>query len=136
MSNAFDPNARSVLVRVLLIGPRREYVFRFILDTGATQTCIRPDFLRQLGIDLDQPAGRRRIRSATGGANVPVFRIPFVSALEHTRENFLVAAQDFPLGVQADGLLGLDFYRGLILRLDFARGRASLVAPSRWRFWR
>ena len=136
MSTTFEPDARSVRIPVFLRGPRSEYKFRFIIDTGATQTCIRPEYLQRLGVDLDRPAGRTRIRSATGGAQVPLFRVSSVVALDHTRDDFLIAAQDFPVSVAADGLLGLDFYRGFILKLDFAHGRASLAVPSRWRFWR
>ena len=136
MSTSFDSTARSVLIPVLLRGPASAFKFRFLLDTGATQTCIRPIYLSHLGVNLDRPVGRTRIRSATGGAQVPLFRVPSVAALDHTRDNFLIAAQDLPVSVAADGLLGLDFYRGLILRLDFARGGASLAAPSWWRVWR
>jgi hypothetical protein len=136
MSVSFDPTARSVLVPVIVVGPRRPFRFRFALDTGATQTVLSATLARNLGFDFNHPISQARVRSATGTARVPVFRSIRVSALDQTRDDFLLAAQDFPLGVQADGLLGLDFYRGLVLRLDFARGRASLNTPSRWRFWR
>ena len=133
---AFDPATRSIRVPVLTVGPQRAYVFRCTLDTGATQTVLPAQYLRSLGCDLSQPVSRIRIRTATGTAVCPIVRVPHVRALGHTRDDFLVAAQDFPPGVETDGLLGLDFYRGLILRLDFARGRASLAAPSWWRLWR
>ena len=128
MSTPFDPAGRSVLIPVHLFGRRAGHNFRFIVDTGATQTCIRPEYLQRLGVDLDRPVGRTRIRSATGGAQVPLFRVSSVVALDHTRDDFLIAAQDLPVSVAADGLLGLDFYRGFILKLDFARGRASVAA--------
>jgi hypothetical protein len=68
---------------------------------------------------------------------VPVIRVSAVTALDRIRTDFLVAAHDLPLGVEADGLLGLDFFRGLVLKLDFARGRIWLTAFRRWwQFWR
>lgn len=135
MSESFDPSARSVLVRVQVWGGAESHAFRFALDTGATQTLFSAECARLLGYDPERPAGRKRIRSATGSTVVPLFRLVRIEALGHTREDFVIAAQDFPFGVRADGLLGLDFFRGLVLKLDFARGRASLSPPAWWRFW-
>jgi hypothetical protein len=41
-----------------------------------------------------------------------------------------------PLGIEADGLLGLDFFRGFILNIDFIRGRIKLSIRRWWQFWR
>ncbi len=137
MAEAFDPGARLVLVRVRFTGPRQSFVLRLAVDTGATRTSIRSEFLRQLGFDLSRPLSRTRLHTATGTAPATVFRVPAVTALGRVRTEFLVAAHDLPLGTEADGLLGLDFFRGFVLTLDFARGRISLTAPKRWwQFWR
>ncbi|MBM3983719.1 MAG: hypothetical protein FJ304_26305 [Planctomycetes bacterium] len=77
------------------------------------------------------------MRTATGIARAPLVRVPAVSALGRVRKEPLVAAHDYPIGVQADGVLGLDFFRALVLRIDFARGRIALDPPKRWwHFWR
>jgi hypothetical protein len=90
-----------------------------------------------MGYDLSRALGQTRIRSATGTALAPLLRVSAVAALGRVQTDFLVAAHDLPLGTEADGLLGLDFFRGLVLTLDFARGRISLSAPKRWwQFWR
>lgn len=136
MSTSFDPSARSVLVPVDVWSDSSYFTFRFAIDTGATQTLFSAVRARRMGFDLEHPAGRKRIRSATGSVFVPLLRLPQIEALGQTREDFVIAAQDFPVGVEADGLLGLDFFRGLVLKLDFSRGRGSLAPPSRWRFWR
>jgi hypothetical protein len=88
-----------------------------------------------LGYDLARPVGRTRIRSATGIAPAPVIRVSAVAALDRVRTDFLVAAHDLPLGVEADGLLGLDSVRGWVLTLDFARGRIRLAPHRWWYFW-
>lgn len=49
--------------------------------------------------------------------------VPF--PLGRVRAAFVVAAHDFPPGTDTDGLLGLDFLRGFILKLDFVGGRVS-----------
>jgi hypothetical protein len=67
---------------------------------------------------------------------VPLIRVSAVAALDRVRTDFLVAAHDFPLGVEADGLLGLDFFRGFVLTLDFIRGRVKFTSRLWWQFWR
>jgi predicted aspartyl protease len=136
MQYTFNPNGRSVSVKVRVFGPQKDYEFSCSLDTGATQTVLPAAYLRRLGCDLANPVGRTRIRAATGSVVVPLVRLPLVAALGRARPDFVVAANDLPIGVETNGLLGLDFYRGLVLKLDFARGRVSLALPSWWRFWR
>jgi predicted aspartyl protease len=136
MSRNFDPDALSVIVPVLAIGPRRTQELACTVDTGATRTVLPAIILRALGYDLARPQSWTRIRSATGVVRVPVIAMTAVSAFGRVRTNFLVAAHDFPLGTTAEGLLGLDFFRELVLTLDFARGRISLGPPRPWwRFW-
>jgi hypothetical protein len=84
-----------------------------------------------LGCDLSRPIGHTNLRGATGIARVPLIRVPAITALDRVRTEFVVAAHDLPLGVETDGLLGLDFFREFVLTLDFVRGRITL-APRRW----
>jgi len=71
--------------------------------------------------------------AATGVIAAPVFQIQTLHALGQFRNNFPIVAVDLPVTFAADGLLGLDFFRGQILTLDFERGRISLYPPrSRW----
>jgi hypothetical protein len=67
---------------------------------------------------------------------VPVIQVSAVAALERVRVDLLVAAHNLTPGSEADGLLGLDFFRGFILKLDFIRGRIDLSAKHWWQFWR
>ena len=137
MLHYFNPMARSVLVPVTIVGPRQPFDFLFAVDTGANQTCIRPLLLQRLGYNLSQTVGRTRLRSATGAAGANLFHVSAISSLDRVRTEFLVAAHDLPLSVEADGLLGLDFFRGLVLTLDFARGRVALTGFKWWwQFWR
>jgi hypothetical protein len=137
MSLTFPPNAPRLIVPVVIVGPNRSYEFRFTLDTGSELTVLPGRYLRRLGCDLTQPAGWTNLRTITGFARVPLIRVAAVTALGRIRRDMLVAAHDFPLGVESDGLLGLDFFRGLILRIDFHRGRIDLDPPRRWwQLWR
>jgi hypothetical protein len=46
-----------------------------------------------------------------------------------------VAALGPPPAVTVYGLLGLDFRRGRVLTLNFARGRVGLRGPRAWWPW-
>jgi hypothetical protein len=137
MSERFEPMAPSVLVPVTITGPSLTFTFKFALDTGSTGTSLRIEYLRRLGYRPESATRHRRIRSATGVAMSPVLDVLGIAALGHVRTRFPVAAHDHTLGTSGDGLLGLDFFRGSVLTLDFARGRASLGPPRKWwQVWR
>jgi hypothetical protein len=133
----FDPDAPNILVPVFVTGPRRGGTLKLALDTGAARTVIRPQVLASLGIVPTANARRGRIRSATGGAAAPFVAVPHLLALGRARADFDVLAHELPPSVTHDGLLGLDFFRGFVLKLDFARGRAALAPPRKWwQFWK
>ncbi|MBA4063220.1 MAG: hypothetical protein C0501_05810 [Isosphaera sp.] len=136
MTVSFDPAHPPIILEGWVTGPRRTVKVRLALDTGATDTLIRATVLAAAGIVPPATAPRRRMRSATGGATAPFVRVRQLLVLGRTRADFPVAAFDLPPAVMYDGLLGLDFFRGLVLTLDFARGLVRLD-PRRpwWRFW-
>lgn len=137
MSESFNPAARRIILPVTVVGPIRVHRFRFLLDTGANRTSMRAEYLRLLGLQPENSSVRQRMRSATGSVLVLVVTVARLVALEHTREDFEIAAHDPPAAVAADGLLGMDFFEGRVLTLDFARGHITLRAPRRWwHLWR
>lgn len=136
MSFPFDPAGGAVSVLVTVVGPRRSEELRCAIDTGSARTVLPATFLRALGCDLSRPVGYARLHGATGVARAPVVRVSAVAALDRVRTDLGVAAHDFPLGTATPGLLGLDFFRGLVLTLDFARGRIALSRRRWWQFWR
>ena len=81
------------------------------------------------------------MHAMTGTKFSPLITLTGLTSLEHLRTNFTVVAHNFPEEIEVDGVLGLDFFRGLVLTLDFARGRfpshrrngggTSGVSPSR-----
>jgi hypothetical protein len=77
------------------------------------------------------------MRSATSSVLVPVLTVPRLVSLGQARSDFEIAAHDPPATFSADGLIGLDFFRDLVLTIDFLRGRISLNQHRRWwQFWR
>jgi hypothetical protein len=132
----FSPDAKKLIVPVTVIGPRDSYRFRFTLDTGSGISVVPAMPLRRLGVDLSQPVGHTNLRGVSGVARAPLVRIPAITALDRVRTDFVVAAHDFPLGTDTDGVLGLDFFRGFVLNIDFIRGRIALLSRRWWQFWR
>ena len=135
MSVPFDLSRSSVRVRGYVEGADAgEYVW-FAVDTAATRTLLRPDLLRHLGCDFSRTLGSVGMTSATGAARAPVVTVRTVTSLGRTRENFGIVAHDLPDTFDGHGLLGLDFFRGLVLTIDFANGLVGLtdpVPPRRW----
>jgi hypothetical protein len=68
----------------------------------------------------------------TASQLVQAFRLSVQSltALGQTRGNFSVAAHNLPAKASVDGVLGLDFFRGQILTLDFLKGEITLAPGS------
>jgi hypothetical protein len=136
MSVSFSPDAAKLIAPVRIVGPRDGRMFRLTLDTGSGITVVSAMYLRALGIDLSHPIGHTNLRGVTGINRAPLVRVPAISALDRVRTDYVVAAHDLPLGTTTDGVLGLDFLRGFILKIDFIRGRISLLLKRWWHFWR
>ncbi len=136
MSESFDSRARLVIVRVALTGPTGTHLLRFAVDTGATRTAVGGHVLQLLGY-AEPPEGERRVtRTGSGSVQSGVVVVSRLQAFGQVRTTFPVLWLPIPLGVMVDGLLGLDFFREQILKLDFVRGRASLCGKRWWQFWR
>ena len=98
-----------------------------MLDTGATKTLLKRSSLIYIGIDPEQST--RHIQMITGSTVevVPVVTLTRLSALGQHRFGFPVVAHTMPKNAAVDGLLGLDFLRGLHLSIDFRTGQITLI---------
>ena len=131
----FDPIEPSIRVPVWLMTNRMSVKYRFVLDTGATRTTIHPYMSDVLRLVRDETRAAS-VTTASGRSTATFFRVPRVAGLGIERENFSVLVQQFPPSFSADGLLGLDFFRGYVLTLDFRRNVVHLRPAHRWwQFW-
>jgi predicted aspartyl protease len=96
------------------------------LDTGATGSVINQGRLIQLGYELFTYPDRHQISTGSGVEFVPKLPVARIVALGHERKDFPILAHTLPPTVSVDGLLGLDFLRGLTLNIDFRAGLLSL----------
>lgn len=107
--------------------------FDFVLDTGATLTCLEQTVAAELGV----PRARGAVGVGAGVGSAGRMELVRVDSLR------LGAAQAFEMtacvldlqhmqafGVAIDGLLGLNFLRSFRVTLDFEREILTLVDPA------
>jgi len=93
------------------------------LDTGASFTLITPRVLRLAGVDGHSTRRRATVTTASRtNVAVPLITIPRIDALEHSVSNLDIVSLALPLGLQVDGLLGLNFLRYFKLYINFSKG--------------
>jgi predicted aspartyl protease len=126
MSFQFDPAANSIILPVTLVGPLRSLDVSLVLDTGAVQTLIAESLLKAIGYDPAAAPKTKSIITASGVVSVPEITIGSIEALGKSRNDFAVIAHTLPPSAGVDGLLGVDFFRGERLTIDFANGYVDL----------
>jgi predicted aspartyl protease len=126
MSFAFDARRGPIIVSAEVIGPGRPVVVRLALDTGATRTLLNVAVLVAAGYDPAAAPDRVQITTGSGVEFAVRLVVRRLKALDHERFDFPVVAHTLPPSAGVDGLLGLDFLRGLTLTVDFREGKIVL----------
>jgi hypothetical protein len=126
MKVPFRPGAGSIQVQARLVGPTGPSRFMLLLDTGASGTTVAPNYLIAAGYD---PAHfPPPIPVTTAGGTVYAARV-LVTAFETLgafRMNYPVLAHAMPTPLGVGGVLGLDFFDGHVLTIDFVNGEIDL----------
>ena len=127
MSFSFDPQQRLIIVRAKLWGPSGSAVLRVALDTGATYTVMNTEILVALGYDPSLKPDHIPITTASGVKRVPRVLLDKIMVLGQESAEFPVLGHTLPPSAGIDGLLGLDFFRGRSLTIDFRIGQVVLA---------
>jgi len=127
MSFPFNAQRGLVLVDARVFGPRGGTPALLALDTGATETFVSQAILVAVGYDPALAARRIQVTTGSGVVFVPRLTIDKLVALGQTRSNFTVLAHTLPPSATIDGVLGLDFFRGQTLTIDFRTGQITLA---------
>ncbi|MDQ3009345.1 MAG: retropepsin-like domain-containing protein [Acidobacteriota bacterium] len=122
MKIRFDPQENLVFIRAKIFGPKGRSSLLLALDTGASSTLISRKQLRRIGYDLAASSSRVQMTTGSGVELVPRISVSKFSTLGQERNDFSVIAHDLPPSAGIDGLLGLDFFRGQNLNIDFRNG--------------
>ena len=126
MTLSFNPTGNLIVASVRLFGPARDVRARLILDTGATRTMVSREIAVDLGYDLAAAGERSQVITGSRIETMPIIAIDRVVALGQERRNLPVLCHTLPAGSPVDGLLGLDFFRGQKLTIDFRAGLVTL----------
>ncbi|MCG3162239.1 MAG: hypothetical protein JMDDDDMK_03479 [Acidobacteria bacterium] len=126
MNFPFDPHGRLIYVQAQISGPSGVAFMTLALDTGATRTLISPEILIEVGYDLSQAAHHSQMTTGSQVERVPLLTLDKLAALGQERLSLMVACHSLPPSAGIDGLLGLDFFRGLNLNIDFCNGTITL----------
>ena len=106
--------------------------YKLVLDTGATFTCLDKSVVER----LDLPDARGVVgRGATigGSGAISLHTIDTLTVGDTTAKSLMVCAIDLQgvtdLGLDVDGLLGLNFLKSFKVGIDFTRNVLSLSQP-------
>ena len=127
MSFPFDSQQGLIIIRTELWGPAGSIVLRLALDTGATGTVVNIGMLVTIGYDPALAPDRIQITTGSGVEFVPRVTLDKMTALGQERTDFPVMGHTLPPSAGIDGLLGLDFFRGQSLTLDFRTAKVTLA---------
>ena len=118
------------LVPVIVWGPRGDgRKFRFVLDTGTARTMLSHDGAGWLGFSPEMATRKSRVTSVVGAELGYLVRAPRVHALGWDRADFEIACHGFAPEARIDGLLGADFFAGLVLTVNYVAGTVDLAEP-------
>ena len=127
MSFPFDPRQGLIIVRAELWGPSGSAVLRLALDTGATSTVVNMGLLVAIGYDPALVPDRIQVTTGSSVEFMPRVILDRIVALGQERKNFPVLCHTLSPSAGVDGLLGLDFFRGRSLTIDFRNGQVLLA---------
>lgn len=107
--------------------------FRFILDTGATLTCVDQQIAQRL--ELPEPRGMIGVGAGVGGSGrMRLVRVDSLRLGAARAQELTACALDLrhtgDVGLEIDGLLGLNFLREFRVTVDFEREILILQDPE------
>lgn len=110
------------MVRVEIWGPSGSTVGLFALDTGASSTCVNEGLLLVVGITPAEDAPLVSVTTGAQSITVPRVTVARLEAFGIAQDEMSILAHTLPATAALDGLLGLDFFRGTQLQIDFRNG--------------
>jgi hypothetical protein len=126
MSTPFDARQGLIVVNTRLWEPGGDTYARLALDTGATSTMVNTAKLVYIGYDPATAPDRVQMTTGSGIEFVPRLAIDRIEGLGQERTNFPIVAHTLPPSASVDGVIGLDFFRGHELVMDFRIGVITL----------
>lgn len=105
--------------------------YRFILDTGASQSVITKRLADELGLILT-PESRVMLHGVTGSLAVPAVRLDTLQTGDLIQKDLRVAVLGSVMG-GGDGILGVQGFEGLRVAVDFKNDRITITRSKNQR---
>jgi predicted aspartyl protease len=125
MSTSFNPKRGLIVIPTRLYGIETDTIVQLAVDTGATNS-INWDVAMLLGYEPAASKERIQVTTGSGVEFAPSIVIKKIETLGRTLKNFKLLCHTLPPSASVDGLLGLDFFRGLYLSIDLLKGIITL----------
>jgi predicted aspartyl protease len=120
----FNPGADLILVSARVLGASGSRLpLRVAIDTGSSETTVRPEFIDMLGYSPRDGEKITTVRAALGKEHGYTLRVARFTALGYSIPDFQVHVFDLPEGLGLDGLIGLSFLRRFNYQVRSAEGR-------------
>jgi len=130
MKFPFQPGGGSIPVQARIIGPAGPSRFMLLLDTGSDGTTVAPNYLIAAGYDPAHFPPPVPVTTAGGVIHAPRVLVTAFEALGAFRMNYPVLVHPMPTPLGVAGVLGLDFFEGHVLTIDFANDEITLTPGS------
>jgi hypothetical protein len=127
MSHPFDLAVGAIYVVAELTGPLGTVDLVLALDTGATGSMVDESKLRIVGCDPSRPTGMAHVTFGGGTVTRPMVTALRLNALGATTTDYKVVCHTLPPSAGVDGVLGLDFFPGRVLTIDFVNNTLDLA---------
>ena len=127
MSIAFDGSQGLILVRAEVSGPQQTAILRLALDTGATRTVLGASAVTTIGYDCGPSAKQTKLTTGSGVETVAIVEVARLQAMGIQVAPLQVLAHPLPPSAKIDGVLGLDFFRGRVLHINFQKGEIDVT---------
>jgi len=127
MSFTFNYHQGLIIIQAELTGPLGNTILRLALDTGATTSLVNTGILVAIGYDPALAPAHVKVTTGSCVEFVPRITLSKILALGQTRTKFPILAHTLPPSSGIDGILGLDFFRGQKLSIDFRNGNIDLA---------
>jgi len=126
VSFIFNSSAGPIIVPAKITGPDGDSVAHLALDTAATTTLIDKEILKLAGYDPNDLTQQVKMIGVDSEETVNVVTIEKLEALGVASELLSVVCHSLPAQAGVDGVLGLNFFRGRRLMIDFRLGIVSI----------
>lgn len=126
MNITFDPHANLVVIPAEIESQDETAILRLAVDTGATVTFVSLTRLMEAGYDPATSTDRFEVTTGSGIEYVSRVFVSTLTALGTKRRDFPAYGHALPPSSSVDGVLGLDFFRGQNLNIDFRNGFITL----------